>query len=704
MATGDRRRIASALLGLLVALVAGVVLWPRAPDAGNGERSPASTAAADRDATLPAVPPQAPAGGATTPPARPAHPADPAPKVGSVSGRVVEDPSGAVVPGARVRLWESAPTLKPGRSETADARGEFAFADVSDARAMTLVAEASGRVARLVELPVGAARGGLTVALPTGGVLEGDVLDAKGDALPGVEVAVLEVGEPLPPRRLPHQWFVFDAEIEQTNAAHPRATTDARGHYEARGVPLRRAVTAVVQRTTRLEARSGVVTLTRPEERARRDVRLREPGELLVRFPQPPAEGARPPQVDVHGEVIWLTAEAEDHREDGTCLVAGLTPGPYRVRVWLPGAPDQGQDVTIEPGRRTEMAVTVPAGAAVEGVVIDEEGRGLADATVWWLGGDQLITSTGSDGRFRFEGIREAAGSVRVDAPFGFHHAGLVGTRIEGVTPGRELLRVVLRRSPVLVGRIAGVAPGDRLRSQLLSKTMGGGGDLTLDEHGHFELETGETGAPQLLVVERAGFAPLIAPIPPLEPGVRHDLGDLAFSKGRTVTGVVRGENGDPIAGATILVAEKWSDASQVTRPDGTYRFEHIPDRATQIRVNAQGYPVHINVLPAGVSDTTFDFALDKGGLLELRVVDAEGRPAPEAGVVFAPDGDHPYDVDFDKDGRDRPTNAEGALEARLQARGHFVRAHSSDGKKHGEIESLRIVKGQTTRAEIRLR
>src|SRR5207248_1634901 len=78
-----------------------------------------------------------------------------------------------------------------------------------------------------VPLVKGAARQGVGIRLEGGGVLEGEVRDAEGRPAAGATVTVLREGEPLPPRRLPHQWYVFADETAQAKAALPSGTTDA---------------------------------------------------------------------------------------------------------------------------------------------------------------------------------------------------------------------------------------------------------------------------------------------------------------------------------------------------------------------------------------------------------------------------------------------------------------------------------------------
>ena len=145
-------------------------------------------------------------------------------------------------------------------------------------------------------------------------------------------------------------------------------------------------------------------------------------------------------------------------------------------------------------------------------------------------------------------------------------------------------------------------------------------------------------------------------------------------------------------------------DQERQTAGDGTFRFELMPRRATEIRVNAPGYPVHILTLPAGPAGDEPTVTVSRGGTLSIRVLDAQGVAIPGAHVSFMPDGPRPYDVDYDKTSRSRSTDAAGALEVRLEARGHRIRAYDEKGKRKGVLESVVVEEGKAASIEIRVR
>ena len=553
------------------------------------------------------------------------------------------------------------------------------------------------------EAAAGAAPSGPVVL--EGGILEGDVRDAAGHLWAGAVVTALEGDEPLPPRRKGYMWYVGDAPSAAAKARQPSAVCDAAGHYEIRGIPLAKELTAAIHASDRLDGRSEPVTFSQPGEKQRRDVQLPPAGSLWVKFVGRSALASGTGQITVRGPTGWFDSFADDEQKDGAWLVDGLRPGSYTIQIFPTDSAVETRVVEVRAGERTLLEIAPPAGRSLDGIVVDARGAPIWKASVWWIGAGTIMGESDEAGRFHFNGILDEVGALRVESDLNFRTgkvSGLARADLEGVVPGRDPARVVLSPAPRLVARIVGLDPATSVKPWVLSKAVTGGDAPRRVGDGRFDVRLTVPDVPTMWVLKAAGFAPLVLDVVGPYPGGTRDLGDLRFDTGRTIAGTVRDESGGAVAGATVLVAEKWLDEEHETGTDGSFRFEHVPDRATEIRVNTPGYPVHIVTLPAGPTGEQPTITLSHGGTLSIRVLDERGAEVPEARVTFVPDGPHPYDVDYDKTSRSRETDADGRLTVHLQARGHRVSA--SEGRRTGRIESVVVKAGEATTIEIRIR
>lgn len=469
---------------------------------------------------------------------------------GAVLAGVVVDPTGQPVAGASIGAvylnLSSALLSADGRAEPVrtDERGQFRLTRVASGR-VALAAEIAGAApSEVLELAVapGVTYDGLELRLGVGLALRGEVVDDGGAPVSGARVMLRSVGELLRPRDpdavkgalsvrnlevrsavdgtfalaglTQGRWLLQAIKTGHATAVHsgvrpgdeplriemPRAAT-VRGHV------VRTDGTPVERLSVQVEARSELGD------------------ELRRRLPW----GPRAPLV--RSTVQWLPAGTEftelDFQDDfeeirapnGDFEIAGVPPGPVRLRVWVPGfAPLDDRDLELAPGETSDLLqLVVQAGATISGTVIDEvSGAPVADAQVtahrarargagpfaWDVELEDfdflaLSTNTGRrstltdrDGRFSLTGI--GPGDYRVVArhPDLAKSAGEdVPVQLDGPPPSELVLRI--GPGGAVEGRVTGASRLPLADAMVVALSMSAGAfkSATTDGGGEYRIE-----------------------------------------------------------------------------------------------------------------------------------------------------------------------------------------------------------------------
>ncbi|WP_422923892.1 carboxypeptidase regulatory-like domain-containing protein [Singulisphaera sp. PoT] len=122
-----------------------------------------------------------------------------------------------------------------------------------------------------------------------------------------------------------------------------------------------------------------------------------------------------------------------------------------------------------------------------------------------------------------------------------------------------------------------------------------------------------------------------------------RDFSDVqVMTRGVSVSGEVRGDDGKPIAGAEVA----WLDGDQfdssyqdlpkaATDEAGRFRFPHARPGRLVLQVKAQGHAPELRTIDAKAGAEGVAIKLGKPRTLEGRVVDSKGQPIPDALVVI---------------------------------------------------------------------
>ncbi len=372
-------------IALLIVLLIGLAVWlvvsmgdePATP-APTGDSTPAvasSEPAAD-DPVAPAAPAPGPSrdrararprtdapAPPTTPPAPPpASPADP----NALIRGVVKFADGRPVAGAAVRAWDASATYNAvaaplGGEVVTGSDGRFELPGPDQDRQIVVYAKLAGFHTGGSVMKKGAGPAEITVILGEGGTLTGTVRDAGGAPLADRYVYLA------PARRWEHHrgsqdWrFWSEPGVYQFFVA--RTTTDAKGRYEFRGVPLPRKTN---------EPRVAVAEDDEGRTWASDEVTFAAPGERIVRdvtIGASPFSGSVDPPGVARSVVVTVLDDADAPVRGAALRYAALSP--EAIRWWagrdLPAEPDTGvylieipADKFVNPGDDLRISISAP--------------------------------------------------------------------------------------------------------------------------------------------------------------------------------------------------------------------------------------------------------------------------------------------------------------------------------------------------------
>lgn len=276
---------------------------------------------------------------------------------------------------------------------------------------------------------------------------------------------------------------------------------------------------------------------------------------------------------------------------EGTCLFDHV---PGRVRVLL----DRGLQETIEvgAGEHAELAMTIPRGNDVEGIVVDADGRPVAGADVCvdqLLGAAFLVAHSGPDGRFPIRSVSERGCYLYARAPL---HAPTLQWRLDGGSDHTYEVRLVF---PETGGGLEGtvrdaedkpvagawVQVGDEMgwiQDDLPLPDGSKGGRLTwrqlasTDAEGRFRIPGVATGT-QAVKVRARGLGPWKGEVEIVD--ARASRLDITLLEGTSVTGTVTDLAGQPVAGVALHLAREMGLLRRAARSnaEGTYLLEDLP-------------------------------------------------------------------------------------------------------------------------------
>ena len=411
-------------------------------------------------------------------------------------------------------------------------------------------------------------------------------------------------------------------------------------------------------------------------------------------------------QVSVRADRQRLSAETDAQGRFGLQVAEGL----YTVSASAPGYVAAGErQVPVALSTGGEVELTLEPGGALEGLVLDADGRPLPDAFVFVYRDGQRLGQAPSDaqGRFRvseldpgpvelFARSRDRARCARLPAEARPGQVQLVTLRL---APGAQVTGTVstARGEPLPEVEVqARSVQGDVRRS---GKT---------DDQGQFTVADLYPGRYRVTIPGLTRDAPRAEA--ELEVGAGAARCDLVTRDGGVLAGVVTGPDGQPVARAGVFAIQEGVQRAE-TRSDeqGAWRIEDLPAGTYQVfsrRDRELAGTLPPLTLPSGGAHTDLRVTVYPPARLRGRVLDASGQPVEGLELLAR--------------GRDAPvlrrtrTDAEGRFQmAPFYAGGYRLAAEGSSltlearrrgaAQAHVTAREFEVVAGRDVDLELRL-
>jgi hypothetical protein len=272
--------------------------------------------------------------------------------------------------------------------------------------------------------------------------------------------------------------------------------------------------------------------------------------------------------------------------EQGSFILAGLSPGPQDVMAAAPGY-GYAKSMRVEPGA-TGLTLTLKLAGSIRGTAVDPEGRPVTSFRVMARSserrGTPTLTVQDAEGVFVLDTVAEGEYAVEIVSA-DFMPEAISPVKVSGgnVT---EVGTVRLRRGGSIVGTVVdasadpvpgatiqAVAPG--LRIYWMEENA-----VSSDRQGRFRLQ-GLTDGKVMVMASHPGYAE--TRLEGVEVDSRSGSSsevEIVMRRGGALEGVVRTGDGTDVAGRAIEVARQdtpWRVDTARTSEDGSFRIEHLP-------------------------------------------------------------------------------------------------------------------------------
>jgi protocatechuate 3,4-dioxygenase beta subunit len=462
--------------------------------------------------------------------------------------------------------------------------------------------------------PVEGERDPVEVRLEPGGWLRGEVVDADGAALRGASVYVVPENHRSLREDPTDRFLDGDRALEATSDAHGKFVIPGLG-FDARWCAL-----ALLEGHARSEEVCGiVVSAARPE--AQVSLALRLPGRVVIHVRE--EEGQEPTAERAH-KGSWDGRRVHSDAA-GTFRFDDVPPGLHWLRVEVEECIPFSVPIEVRGGATVERTVRADPGVAIAGVLRDESGNPRPDEWItfrrvntWGLQG----VTCDPEGRFRVAGL--IPGTYEMSARSS--DDGVLGTV---TAPAADVQLVVPTRQRVVAKfthPTGGAAPED---GWVLAYRESGGGYGTRQPWNDGTVVWEVPPGKRRLVYAARGYAPWERVVE-VRRGEPMQLGVIPLEEGAVVSGTIEDDEGRPVRGALIELDDSSGEVA-TSAPDGTFQLAHVPRRAFDFSVRAEGF-VEAE-LRGDAPPSPLRIVLTRGAVLVGSVRYVSGGPPGEVSV-----------------------------------------------------------------------
>ncbi len=342
-------------------------------------------------------------------------------------------------------------------------------------------------------------------------------------------------------------------------------------------------------------------------------------------------------------------------------LLTSLPGGGYWLEILAEGWQAAIEEpLSLAPGQTKKISVTLQPGFVISGVVTDETGRGIGEASVRYHAlfgrGTHLrswrrqAVATAPDGSFRITTLAESTYALTLSAP-GYREEDL-----RGIAAGIEGIKVVLKKGFAIKGKIVGDVPPPGSAIDLELKDIHGHcqrrSDVEVDSEGGFLIVGLEKAKYRLRVRDDGYVSDWIADIPAGPPDGSAPV-TVEVRQASSVSGrVLLARTGAPVASADVELFREDSDASagDYAEENGGFRFSRLVPGAYELKARLPTDPHQtfrstkkITLVP-GQELTGIDLLVEGGREISVRgvVTEENGDPIPDARIEIAAEATSP--------------------------------------------------------------
>lgn len=428
-------------------------------------------------------------------------------------------------------------------------------------------------------------------------------------------------------------------------------------------------------------------------------------------------------KISVDNQNPGLQPRESTHTDDqGRYEFKGLASGEYRLR--LEKSDDDERIATVRDGEVTEYDVELVPPVTISGV-IRAGGRAISGGRVWLadkMGKSNefcdvdvnglysaVLSSPGAYSMIIVSGTDPNQSGIRVDVDV---PEGLDFVERDVDLPSAKIVGVVVDAEtgdPVSQARVKAIRSGARLTS-VKSIFLATDGSGSTDPSGHFVVPNLAPGKYSVRIISQSHSLLILNNIK-LGDSLT-DLGEVALNGGVGFVINVKSEDGKPLSGASATLRDTKGNLlgdfpSALSDNQGVLELANLEPDVYRLTVAHRDFSPSTVLIRPGEGTSESAVKLDKGGTIEVQVLDDGGNEVKGAEVRLLDGHGHNVLVDITDTGRGflssvHLTNGGGRVKTDRVGEGKYL-ADARFGNVHSEMVEVMIVRDKSTKLTLSL-